>query len=269
MQVVGNSGDEPAHDELMEGPVPDRIKHENNRHLNDDDIDMNEGSFANRRPAISPPTQFCRPRGEQQPQDRVPNSGITEESAFWTLLLEIQKTQNMVLEFTNQGSGGHTTPHRQRPREFKPPVKRNQDANQTETLGWLRQCMNKLMRIKHDKDVFDDKELQEPNTPKKRIQEKSVFARLFVAHCKDNGDGDKVGTDKDQYDIHEMFMDHLHCLKNLIRQSQPKPNEDQETLVERLDSKKKRDRECQRHHGWHKEWGSAISGSVTYRNITA
>jgi len=49
-------------------------------------------------------------------------------------LQEIQKTQNMVLEFTNQGSGGHTTSRKMRPREFKTPVKRRQDADRTETL---------------------------------------------------------------------------------------------------------------------------------------
>lgn len=76
-----------------------------------------------------------------------------EQSAFKTLvspiyheliikltifqLQEIQKTQNMVLEFTNQGSGGyvgHTTPRKQRPREFKSSVKRRHDADRTETL---------------------------------------------------------------------------------------------------------------------------------------
>lgn len=49
-------------------------------------------------------------------------------------LQEIQKTQNMVLEFTNQGSVGHTTSRKERPREFKPLVKRRYDADRTETL---------------------------------------------------------------------------------------------------------------------------------------
>ena len=50
-------------------------------------------------------------------------------------LQEIQKTQDMVRECTNQGSGGHaTTPRKGRPREFKSPTKRRRDADRTETL---------------------------------------------------------------------------------------------------------------------------------------
>ena len=135
--------------------------------------------------------------------------------------------------------------------------------------------MNELMQIKHDKDVLKDDDLYEPNTPKKRKMasyEKNQdmpgpdlepmspnwdnvngkwneeLFRLFIANCEENGDGDEIRTDEDQYNIHEMFIDRLQRLKNLIKRSQPKDDEHQEDYAKRLKSKKERDLKRQRHH---------------------
>ena len=106
--------------------------------------------------------------------------------------------------------------------------------------------MNELMGIKHDKDDLKDNNLYEPNTPKKRKMaayeenqkmpgpdlapmapnwdeidgkwNEELF-RLFIVNCEENDDGDAIRTDKDQYNIHEMFMDRLQCLRNLIKRS--------------------------------------------------
>ena len=121
--------------------------------------------------------------------------------------------------------------------------------------------MNILMQIKHDKDILDDIDLYEPNTPKKRKMasyEKSQclpgldlepmlpnwdnldgkwneeLFRLFIAHCKDHEEGDRMRTDEDEYEIHEMFMDRLQRLINLINQNRPKDNELQEASAEHL-----------------------------------
>lgn len=134
--------------------------------------------------------------------------------------------------------------------------------------------MNELMQIKHDKDVLND-ELYEPNTPKKRTMasyEKNQclpgpdlkpmspnwdeldgkwnneLFRLFIARCKDDGEGGKVETDEDQYNIYEMFMDRLQRLKGLINRCQPKDDERQEDLTERLNLRHKRELQRQRHH---------------------
>ena len=135
--------------------------------------------------------------------------------------------------------------------------------------------MNELMRIKHDKDVLNDNELYEPNTPKKRKMasyennqdmpgpdlepmspnwdeidgkwNEELF-RLFIANCEENGDGNEIGTDEDKYNIHEMFMDCLHRIKNLIQRSQPKDNKNQEHYAARLKLRKESDLKCQRHH---------------------
>src|SRR5882762_7812784 len=134
--------------------------------------------------------------------------------------------------------------------------------------------MNQLMQIKHDKDVLTD-ELFELNTPNKRMKasyEKDQCSpgpnlnpmspnwdeidgnwneelfQLFIAHCKDDGDGDKVETDEDQYDIHEMFMDRLQRLKGLINRCRPKDDEGQEAFTERLILRQKRELQRQRIH---------------------
>jgi hypothetical protein len=134
--------------------------------------------------------------------------------------------------------------------------------------------MNELMEIKHDKDVLNN-ELYEPSTPKKRMMasyEKNQrlpgpdlnpmspnydeldgkwndeLFRLFIEHCKDDGDGDKVETDEDQYNIHEMFMDRLQRLKGLINRCRPKDDECQEASTERLNLRHKRELQRQRHH---------------------
>ena len=134
--------------------------------------------------------------------------------------------------------------------------------------------MNDLMKIKHDKDVLNN-ELYEPNTPKKRKMvsyEKNQslpgpdlkpmspnwdeldgkwndeLFKLFIAHCNEDGDGDKVETDEDQYNIHEMFMDRIQRLKSLISRCRPKDDEHQEAVTERLNSRHKQDLQCQRHH---------------------
>ena len=126
--------------------------------------------------------------------------------------------------------------------------------------------MNELMQIKHDKDVLKDDDLHEPNTPKKRkmmsyeknqdmpgpdLQPMSPnwdelhgkwneeLFRLFIENCEESGDGDEIKTDEDKYNIHEMFMDRLQCLKNLIKRSQPKDNELQEDYAARMELKRK------------------------------
>jgi hypothetical protein len=152
--------------------------------------------------------------------------------------------------------------------------------------------MNELMRIKHDNDVLNDNELYEPNTPKKRkmasyennqdmpgpdIEPMSPnwdkidgewneeLFRLFVANCKENGDGDEIGTDTDQYNIHEMFMDRLQRLRNLIKRCQPKDNEDQEHYTARLKLRKKGDLKRQRHHSRRGE----VSGNHDFTTLGA
>jgi hypothetical protein len=135
--------------------------------------------------------------------------------------------------------------------------------------------MNELMQIKHDKDVLDNDNLYEPNTPIKRKMasyernqdmpgpdlhpmspnwdelygkwNEKLF-KLFIANCMENGDGDEIRTDEDEYNIHEMFMDRLQRLRNLIKRSQPKDNELQEAHAARLKLKKEGDLKRQRHH---------------------
>jgi hypothetical protein len=135
--------------------------------------------------------------------------------------------------------------------------------------------MNELMQIEHDKDILKDEELYEPNTSKKRkmasyeknqnmqgpdLQPMSpnwdeidgnwneALFRLFLAHCDESGDGDEIRTDEDQYIIHEMFMDRLQRLKNLIKRCQPKANEFQDEYAARLKLRKEGDLKRQRHH---------------------
>jgi hypothetical protein len=135
--------------------------------------------------------------------------------------------------------------------------------------------MNELMQIKQDKDVLKDGDLYESNTLKKLkmasyetnqgmpgpdLQPMSPnwdelygkwneeLFRLFIANCEENGDGDEIKTDEDKYNIHEMFMDRLKRLKNLIKRSQPKDNELQEVYAARLKLKKEGDLKRQRHH---------------------
>jgi hypothetical protein len=134
--------------------------------------------------------------------------------------------------------------------------------------------MNQLMQINHDKDVLKDEHCDR-NAPIKRTMasyEKNQclpgpsldpmspnwdeldgnwneeLFRLFVADCKDDGDGDKVEADKDQFNIHEMFMDRLQRLKGLINRCRPKDNERQEAFTERLNLRHKRELQRQRHH---------------------
>src|SRR6202789_2235803 len=135
--------------------------------------------------------------------------------------------------------------------------------------------MNELMQIKHDKDVLKDDSLYEPNTLGKRkmasyeknqnmpgpdLQPMSPnwdeiygkwneeLFRLFIAHCEESGDGDEIRTDEDQYNIHEMFIDRLQRLKNLIRRCQPKGEELQEVYAARLKLRKGEELKRQRHH---------------------
>jgi hypothetical protein len=135
--------------------------------------------------------------------------------------------------------------------------------------------MNELMQIKHDKDILKDDDLYEPNTPKKckmtsyennkgmpgpDLQPMSPnwdeldgrwneeLFRLFIEHCDENGDGDRIASDEDQYNIHEMFMERLQRLRNLIKQHQPKDNELQEVHAARLKLRKEGDLKRQRHH---------------------
>ena len=135
--------------------------------------------------------------------------------------------------------------------------------------------MNELMQIRHDKDVLDNNDLYEPNTPKKCKMasyeknqnlpgpdlklmtpnwdemdgkwNKELF-RLFVAYCDYNDEGDKMRTDEDEYEIHEMFMERLQRLKILISQNRPKDNEHQEAMAERLKSKHLQGLQRQRRH---------------------
>lgn len=139
----------------------------------------------------------------------------------------------------------------------------------------MRQCTNELMQIKHDRDVLDDDDLYEFNTPKKRKMasyendedvpgpdlnpmlpnwdkidgkwNEELF-KLFIAYCKDNGEEDRIGTDEEEYEIHEMFMDRLRRLKNLISRWKPKNNERKEAMAERLSSKHKEGLQRQRRH---------------------
>ena len=134
--------------------------------------------------------------------------------------------------------------------------------------------MNELMQIKHDKDVLND-ELYELNTPNKHLMasyeenqclqgpdldpmlpnwdaldgnwNEELF-RLFIDHFKDDGDGDKVETDEDLFNIHKMFMDRLQRLKGLINRSRPKDNEHHEDFKERLNLRHKRELQRQRRH---------------------
>lgn len=135
--------------------------------------------------------------------------------------------------------------------------------------------MNELMQIKHDKDVLEEDDLYEPNTPKKRkmasyeknqnmpgpdLQPMSPnwdelygkwneeLFRLFVGYCEENGECDQIRTDEDQYNIHEMFMDRLQRLKNLIKRCQPKGGELQDVYAARLKLKKEGELRRQRHH---------------------
>lgn len=152
--------------------------------------------------------------------------------------------------------------------------------------------MNELMQIKHDKDVLKDNDLYEPNTPKKRKMasyEKNQnmpgpdlepmlpnwdeidgkwneeLFRLFIENCEESGDGDEIRTDEDQYNIHEMFIDRLQRLKNLIKQSQPKDNELQEVYAARLKLKKEADLKRQRHHSRRGE----VSGNQGFTRLGA
>ena len=123
--------------------------------------------------------------------------------------------------------------------------------------------------------MLNDNELYEPNTPKKHkmasyennqhmpgpdLEPMSLnwdkingkwneeLFRLFIANCEENSDGDEIGTDKDKYNIHEMFMDHLQHIKNLIQWSQPKDNENQEHYAACIKLRKESDLKHQRHH---------------------
>ena len=152
--------------------------------------------------------------------------------------------------------------------------------------------MNELMQIKHDKDVLKEEDFYEPNTPKKhkmasyeqnqhmpgpylelmspnwdnidRKWNEELF-RLFVLNCEENGDGDEIRTDEDQYNIHEMFMDRLQRLKNLIKRSQPKDNELQEEYAAHLKLRKEEDLKHQRHHSRRGE----VSGNQSFTKLGA
>jgi len=140
--------------------------------------------------------------------------------------------------------------------------------------------MNELMEINHDKDVLEDNDLYEPNTPKKRkmasyeknqdmpgpdLQPMSpnwdeLYGKwneklfmLFIAYCEKNGEDDEIRTDEDQYNIHEMFMDRLQRLKNLINRCQPRGNELEEAHAARLKLRKEDELKRQRHHSQHGE----------------
>ena len=77
--------------------------------------------------------------------------------------------------------------------------------------------------------------------------------KLFIGYCEENGECNQIRTDEDQYNIHEMFKDHLQCLKNLTKQCQPKDNEHQEVYAACLRLRKEGELKCQRHHTWHGE----------------
>jgi hypothetical protein len=152
--------------------------------------------------------------------------------------------------------------------------------------------MNQLMQIKHDKDVLNDDDLYEPNTPKKRKMvsyEKNQdmpgpdlnpmspnwdeidgkwneeLFRLFIANCQENGDSDEIRTDEDEYNIHEMFIDRLQRLRNLINRSQPGDDELQEEYAGRLKLKKEADLKRQRHHSRRGE----VSGNLSFIKLGA
>ena len=152
--------------------------------------------------------------------------------------------------------------------------------------------MNELMGIKHDKDVLKDDDLYEPNTPKKRkmaayeenqkmpgpdlapmapnwdeIDSKwnEELFRLFIVNCEENDDSDAIRTDKDQYNIHEMFMDLLQRLRNLIKRSRPMDDELQEDCVAHLNLKKAVELKRQRHHSRHGE----VSGNRDFTRLGA
>jgi hypothetical protein len=133
--------------------------------------------------------------------------------------------------------------------------------------------MNQAMLIKQDKDVLGD--LYTLNTSKKRQMMSyennqnnlgpnlnpmlpnwdeldgkwnDQLFKLFVVRCRDDGDADKLTTDEDEYDIHEMFMDRLQRLRNLIKRNGPKDNESTVAAGERLKVRKKQELKRQRHH---------------------
>ena len=133
--------------------------------------------------------------------------------------------------------------------------------------------MNELMSIKHDKDILGN--LYVLNAPQKHQMmsyendqnnlgpnlepmlqnwdeldgkwNEQLF-RLFLVRCKDDGDGDKVGTDEDKYEIQGMFMDRLLRLRNSIRRNQPKENESMEAAADCLKVRGKQEIRHQRHH---------------------
>ena len=140
--------------------------------------------------------------------------------------------------------------------------------------------MNEVMQIKHDKDVLDNDDLYEPNTPKKRkmvsyeknqdmpgpdLQPMSpnwdeLYGKwneklfmLFMAYWEENREGDGLRTDEDQYNIHEMFMDRLQQLKNLIKRCQPRDSELQAVYKACLKLRKEGNLKHQRHHSRHAE----------------
>jgi hypothetical protein len=133
--------------------------------------------------------------------------------------------------------------------------------------------MNEAMSIKQDNDILGD--LYTLNTSKKRQMMSyennqnnlgpnlnpmlpnwdeldgkwnDQLFRLFVVRCRDDGDGDKVTTDENEYEIHEMFMDRLQRLRNLIKRNGPKDNESTVAAEERLKVRKKQELKRQRHH---------------------
>ena len=72
--------------------------------------------------------------------------------------------------------------------------------------------------------------------------------QTFIVNCEENDDSNAIRTDEDQYNIHEMFMDRLQCLRNLIKQSRPMDDELQEDCVAHLNLKKAAELKRQRHH---------------------
>src|SRR5271155_726602 len=133
--------------------------------------------------------------------------------------------------------------------------------------------MNEAMSIKQDNDILGD--LYTLNTSKKR--QKTAYEnnqnnlgpnldpmlpnwdeldgkwneqlfRLFLVRCKDDGDGDKVRTDEDEYKMQGMFMDRLLRLRNLIKRNQPKENKSTEAAADLLKVRGKQELRRQRHH---------------------
>ena len=135
--------------------------------------------------------------------------------------------------------------------------------------------MNRLMRIKHDKDVLENKDILEANTRikcKMKAYEKNQEAegptldpmspnwediegkwnerlfQLFVNYCKGNGHEARVATEDLEYEVQELFLNRLTRIRNLIRKSQGMEGKDEDLTKKQLDLKNQKTLQQQRRH---------------------